>query len=596
MPPANSPSVRLPNQYISTSLTTAQETPADNLSRSPYLADLAELARAPPDFAATLTTPAEDQANEDNVNFLRTSISQYEPGTGSPSRRHAPYLSARQHEQRRTELERRAHLAHMRRYVSSQRQELDRTLRLQLGYQGWAPGTSDNEMDDPQLALSELRAFVRGQRSREDTATRRHQREQQQWLQPSGTRWNTLDDDMDWETSRFVENDPMNETNLGEQSLRTTALLQSVRRHARFSPQMWNHPDNSGQLNENGERSSSNRVTRTRSQQRRDPLEDMRSRIAHDLHRARRIHDMPTDSSLRWLEEAIKYLERLRFCDTYSDRISSAEASGFFNGEYFTYGHDDFILDTKIISPPKPSSWLRVGGIFSGSQHANTQPPHQSSGLSRSRRLSGSTRLAEHGSTAEPATTSNPSHTLRSSSWAANILSRNYRNGEPNTNNSTNENTAPESTDDSWPVKVTINSIDYETMTLTGTMEAINVPNKSSPAQESSITTYLEGEIIDFNQYTLETKSFNANPSVDSKYWRSLEPFKDLTDNEVVSNLVSMKWMCEELGQKWILMRWKGKLFSYYLFAILPFSFPSLSISLPVTILYSPYYIRILIY
>lgn len=112
--------------------------------------------------------------------------------------------------------------------------------------------------------------------------------------------------------------------------------------------------------------------------------------------------------------------------------------------------------------------------------------------------------------------------------------------------------------EDSWPVKVTINGIDFENMTLSGTMEASNVPKKSVPPQRSSITTFLEGEIIDFNKHTLETKSFKAGTSIDSTYWRRLEPFRSLSEKEIVSNLVSVKWLKEELGKKWILMRWKG--------------------------------------
>ena len=112
--------------------------------------------------------------------------------------------------------------------------------------------------------------------------------------------------------------------------------------------------------------------------------------------------------------------------------------------------------------------------------------------------------------------------------------------------------------DEKWPVKVTIHSIDYNSMSLAGTMEAFNVPDKSSPSCESGITTFLEGEIIDFNIHTLETKSFDANARVDGTYWRKLEPFKKLTDDEIVKALLSKKWLTEELSNKWILMRWKG--------------------------------------
>ena len=109
-----------------------------------------------------------------------------------------------------------------------------------------------------------------------------------------------------------------------------------------------------------------------------------------------------------------------------------------------------------------------------------------------------------------------------------------------------------------WPVKVCIHNVDYSTMTLSGTMEAFNVPDKSSPTHESSITTFLEGEIIDFNIHSLETETFNANARVDATYWRKLEPFKQLTEKEMIKNLVSKRWLNEEFSQKWILMRWKG--------------------------------------
>lgn len=112
--------------------------------------------------------------------------------------------------------------------------------------------------------------------------------------------------------------------------------------------------------------------------------------------------------------------------------------------------------------------------------------------------------------------------------------------------------------DERWPVKVTIHSVDHDSMTLSGTMEAFNVPDKTSPTRESSISTFLEGEILDFKRYTLETKSFKANAHVDGTYWRQLAPFRDLPEEELVKALVSKKWLTEELSKKWILMRWKG--------------------------------------
>jgi hypothetical protein len=113
--------------------------------------------------------------------------------------------------------------------------------------------------------------------------------------------------------------------------------------------------------------------------------------------------------------------------------------------------------------------------------------------------------------------------------------------------------------EENWPVKVTIHNINYAEMTLSGTMEAYNIPDKTSPTHDAHIVTFLEGEIIDFNQHTLETKNFKADADIDSTYWRELQPFKDLTDSEIAKNLVSRKWITEQLAKGWILMRWKGE-------------------------------------
>ena len=453
-----------------------------------------------------------------------------------------------ENERRRTaELSLQRQLSQMRNGLNAQRSSSYHP----SGYQGWAPGTAENESDEPHLTMSDLRALARGHlRAGQDTATRRHFREQElRQLDDSLERRDPIDYDMDWDSDRSPDSGQAQQSIATESSLRTTALLQSVRRHARFSPRSWNRTDTERERrvhdDEDRQRGYANYATDRREQV---LFDDMRSGMALDLRRSRGAESHTAEAS-KYLEEAIKYLERLRFCDSYSDRISSAEAGGFIRGEHFIHNHEDFILDTSIISQPKASSWLRAGGVFSGSQHATGMSPlplfHFSS---NARRRSGRESSARESSGRESSTrdtylsATNPSSgQALSGSWINNVISR----------------TATEGGSDSWPVKVTINSIDYERMTLTGTMEAFNVPTKSS-VQELSITTYLEGEIIDFNRYTLETKSFNANSSVDSTYWRKLEPFKNLTDTEVVNNLVSRKWLCDEFAQKWILMRWKG--------------------------------------
>ncbi|MCJ1479747.1 hypothetical protein MMC13_008433 [Lambiella insularis] len=566
MPPRNSPT----------------ETPDDPSSSSPYLEQLAQLASPVPDFAATLITQAEQDANDDNVSFLRTPLSTFHTAptdsglTDIRSRRRSPYLSAadfdapsvREHAERESQRRMRRAVLQHRRYTPAQLHEIDpqrgdatapRTaIRQPVGYQGWAPGTSDNEAEEPQMTLGSLRSLVRRQThlDQEGIATRRAREEAIDSELAERRRSFIPSISADWEQSHFVEDASMGEPTTTDQSLRTTALLQSVRRHARFSTRSRNQLESyilererTGHANEDRERQSSSRLRRvvnqplTQGQPEQESASELNARMAA-MQRARlniAIENHPNVS--RWLEEAIKYLERLRSCDTYSERISSAAEGGFLRGEHFTNNHEDFILDTKSISPPPESSWLRAGGVFSGSQHAaggSVLPSYQIT--NRTNRRFGPTSTWDTGTFST--TGSNPPVTsARNDARYSSLISRSAN------------------TDDSWPVKVTINSIDYSNMTLSGTMEAFNVPRKSTPPQESSITTFLEGEIIDFNRYTLETQSFSADATVDSTYWRKLEPFKELSDKEIVSNLVSVRWLGEELGKKWILMRWKERCF-----------------------------------
>lgn len=409
-----------------------------------------------------------------------------------------------------------------------------RNLRDHNSYQGWAPGTTENDVQRAAVTASELR-YVREQLR--DTATRRHRREQEIGrTSQNNSRYSEYDEGMGWQTADEAESGNLTSGGIftSSNSLRTAALLQSVRRQARF-----NLEQEMQSRDPERQRGAYNQLHRMLMQE--QAHQRSRQTTTSNPNRSQRTEERsPESEAAKWLEEAIKYLERLRSCDSHSDRISSAAAGGFLREDFFTLNRDDFILDTKIISRPGRTSWLRPGGVFAGSQHASGTSPVPSFHMTSSRRNAASSSTV----TVSPGLISNPSSSLYPlrSSWISNVISR----------------TSAEKSDDSWPVKVTVNSIDYDTMTMTGTMEAFNVPNKTAPVHESSITTYLEGEIIDFNQYTLETKSFNAGSEVDSTYWRKLEPFKSLSDSEVVSNLVSQKWLCEELCQKWFLMRWKG--------------------------------------
>lgn len=89
-------------------------------------------------------------------------------------------------------------------------------------------------------------------------------------------------------------------------------------------------------------------------------------------------------------------------------------------------------------------------------------------------------------------------------------------------------------------------------------MEAFTDFQPSSTERKTSITTYLEGEIIDFKTHSLETFNFHSNIKDDANNWRRLEPFSRLSDDQLVKSLVSKKFM-KNLTDNWIFMRWKGE-------------------------------------
>lgn len=270
---------------------------------------------------------------------------------------------------------------------------------------------------------------------------------------------------------------------------------------------------------------------------------DLRARIS--AHRQMHMDNPPSPR----LTETIKYLDRLRDSDSVEDSIESAADGGF--GQWALERDSDFILDTISIPSPSRCSWLRPGMVFSGSQKAAAAT------------TSGASALFPHRIPSPPhASTNDPMIVNGSSSENNGRISVYTSSGRHYLANSIYS--IGNGRDENWPVKVTIHDINYDDMTLSGTMEAYNIPDKTSPSQDAHIVTFLEGEIIDFNTHTLETKNFKADAEIDSTYWRELQPFKDLTDEEMTRNLVSQKWITEELSKGWILMRWKGTFFLYY--------------------------------
>lgn len=331
----------------------------------------------------------------------------------------------------------------------------------------------------------------------------------------------------------------------GDSPLVTAALLQSARRHSRVSPRFRTSSQATDPETRRRE-AREDEIQRAFGTMHRNQTHRSSISNREELHRSSELRRMYLkDPSVDRLKETIQYLDRVRFSNSYEESLSSAAAGGFVHFDYFLRHEDDFILNTESIAAPADCSWLRPGAVFSGHQQA----VHPASPSMLSHRASGVNRPTD------PVIITGGEEnriTVYTSSgrryWARNSVDLGH--------NELDDIGAPKA--QHWPVKVTIHSVDYNTMTLSGTMEAYNIPDKTATNRTAHIITFLEGEIIDFNKHTLETKNFNAGSEVDSCYWRELEPFKDQTYDEMVKNLVSKKWLSEVLAKGWILMRWKG--------------------------------------
>ncbi|KAB8078587.1 vacuolar import and degradation protein-domain-containing protein [Aspergillus leporis] len=405
---------------------------------------------------------------------------------------------------------------------------------------GWAPASDDDDEDDHDLAYGPLQdsntiSSWFGRLSDRNTSRRHIHRI------PTGR-----------DPHAFLEAPPENNAQrLSDYSpLSTTeALLQSVRRQPRFSRTRTLHNylldrervgQDSEESRERSSAASTSRAYRFLPSSRGEPhrpltQNELRARIS--AHRQLHMDNPPSPR----LKETIKYLDRLRYSNSFEESLTSAAAGGFAQLDFMPWDEDDFILDTASIAPPPVSSWLRPGMVFSGSQRAAIS----ASSFSTQRGPSPPTShdpLIVNGS--EQGGSRIPVHTTGGRRYLANNI---YHLGAGR--------------DENWPVKVTIHNINPEEMTLSGTMEAYNIPDKTSPSHDAHIVTFLEGEIIDFNAHTLETKNFKADAEIDCTYWRELQPFKHLSDEAMTRNLVSRKWITEELSKRWILMRWKERCF-----------------------------------
>jgi len=572
----------------------SQATPPDTTGDSPvivsgpYLEHFAQLASPVLDLAATLATSHELEADDENVSFLRTRLptpptdldsstadfidSGMSQTTQMPTSATIPPLRDARTGQviSRTgsESQRRTQNLTVPQQATSHSTNAEHTWASRTfghnypGYAGWAPGSSDEEEEPIPISSNNTQSSAQvynewSSRMRELRAARSTRGDLSQLLEQVIETQNELDA-------------YMRPTREARQALQTAArsrnhlplpqYLLERERHGednedndRRRPQR-NHDRNAMILEQQRQQQQQQQRQQQRQQQLLTEMQQRVSRAQNDSHRQRST-DMPSPGArLKPLEDAIKYLGYIRSQATEEERIEAAMDAGLLH-EGKPQEWNDFVCHTIHIEPPPESSWLKPGGSFAGTQRAAgaaclhlpylARGPHLEAS---SRRRMRSERLYqeefERATTYAAARTSNPGRNR--ALYSTELLNPQSLGEKPHDG-------------EEWPVKVVIHGVNYSDMTLTGTMEASNVPDKTSPSHESSITTYLEGEIIDFNLHSLETKTFNANARVDGTYWRKLEPFKQLSDEQMVKNLLSKSWINDVLMKNWVLMRWKGR-------------------------------------
>ncbi|QDS74053.1 hypothetical protein FKW77_009277 [Venturia effusa] len=382
-----------------------------------------------------------------------------------------------------------------------------------------------------------------------------------------------------------------------EASLRSAATLQAIRRHPRFSARSAQHTEQYV-IHSSERHAMEAEEARMRLEENR-AAEQLQRRIgempipAHQSDPRPRIRRAilqdptpePSDRS-NWLPSAVKYLANLRYCRTEEDGFIQAVNFHLATKEKFMDTHDDFLLDVYSLSPTHESSLLVPGAVFEGQQRAHTPGDFLSSHEPMS-------RWETEWRASESANSSRREYLPR---YTLDEVSRQWTPSSiipPHAQRSRSSRLPGPTKADFWPVKVRIHAVDYERMTLAATMEAYDVPSQgpvpdfltnvaedSTPTtridhsqlnsmpvpshqkkeERKSITTYLEGEILDFKNFTFKTESFKSNLENDATYWRKLEPFKDFTDEELIGRLTSKGYL-EHLSQSYILMRWKERCF-----------------------------------
>jgi hypothetical protein len=408
--------------------------------------------------------------------------------------------------------------------------------------------------------------------------------------------------------------------------------------------------------NEEDQEPRSTRLSNYAERYRRDAMprhaQNARSAPRASTHTNAHYQPLPTspkrsDTFLK-VRKLIRYLTMLRDCDTEEGGLQAAKDLGL-DSIYAPDGSgspSDLPMHTDSMPVPEHSHWLEPGMIWHGLQSTERETPQRStilaSSLSREQQRDLFRRSILRRERARRAGETDPttSSLLDSERYLSDLLQDSNgrwsfgQNGTTSLTSHPPQNAQP-TPSDNWPVTISLDSVDWDKMTVTGKMSASHMPEKlSSPHQNdspehttaSSMSSFFTGEIIDFRRHPIEALEGDYDVGgldIDARYWQRLGPFKleiesmrrlrgrtrqdqdtnslwdaarkiaaeDLKDsgfhaqstsqsvvdddhppdtqeqreaeaNEIMARcLGSIRWIQEQLGQQWILMRLKERNF-----------------------------------
>ena len=533
---------------------------------SPYLYLQLELIATPvPDLAATLTTQIDAAASRETI----------EEGTNLLLHEEDPLIRQRGDvnlwgERHNSLAALRDLHAAMSRRISILREDestsyANRVPQRQSLYD-WAPASDDEDLYYELLSRANIPTFAQSARTQSrsrhlnmDSHRRSHMRSRIRPRHDNASRSPT------WAEAAQPDS-----------SISAASLLQSVEHHRRFNARARSALQSyilDRDVRDNDSTPSAStlaRLHRAEQQTLAFPHEAMRNLSSQaDLRNAYRQLFLE-NSSLTRLKNSIRYLSKLRYCDSLEEGLTLATELAIDDAcmtaprapsERFSK-LSDLLIDTSTLPAVAECSWLTPGTVFVGSQHtSHDHPPitlrhnhdrdrqhqswhdrhHQDPVLA----LHDRQRRTSHpriGTYRDRLPVPDASVIVQHSS----LITSNI-----NSTHQVSQQSSPSYglfPPDHWPVTVTIHDVDDQSQTLSGTMFAAHMtdkistqPSASHNSHGGSMRSFFEGEIIDFKTHSLQTENFCTGRdggdgcggvSVDARYWRGVGPFRELLEKE----------------------------------------------------------------